>query len=938
MDQRDEFSKWVATIESALTEKTTIVDEELLEQGACGGCGAWDCPECFPDTDGALAGATQIPAMLIIGQQPSGMQSGGQQTPQTPPEQDGIGMAGVHPVGDDTYDHSEDDEIDISMLGPNAFDEELDDEVESAPAKQSLPKSAKGGVTLGHIVQKFVKSGGSADTPTVDLGELDEESPDNEAPSGDSPLDARDFNNQMSQVDPEEAMEMISKILYMQELGLSNSNEQYTEDMLAGLTADDLRSVFSDITGSAPAAAPQEGPEVDEATGPKPTKLKPEQNLEFDDILGGGDSHPLANYDNNDGEFNDTIPDRPTPAMPRASASSTKSKTQNMTPSDMMRDFMGRISPNAGGDEPELPEPVHQDNQVAVVDAQQVPAIISNAMRVAGVETPEWHGVNNLPGFARQNIRGMGRQIFGMFTSTPLENITTIANVDGQGPNTDAELRSVAAWLRNNADDLGDVQLDHGRAIPGYRPDVKEYRINGVRFHVVRDPMGQYIYAYPDADARTNNGRQGIEQEREPGMGRNIPRLNEGVKLTMSLMETLNWDAMIKEAIADAEVDEASSLSKLLTNKNKVKGEKAISKGANRLISLMHDKHKLASDAILHSYPFSDRIFWKNFKEHPDHFQIIKCQNGVCAIKPSADDIERKTAAVKPGKPPYNPREDTHLRYNVVAYMNDGDKIDSQFLRNPTAKGDEGDLMKTRGGDISKQDTQYSIFDKLRTVMGQIQSLWVSRGYESEPGGAKPEELNTEPLDKSGALYTGDEKIHRPSINHTQGNARRDANSPRVDPVFGRRGSEDPNEEPKVHKENEALDAIFKKVRPVMKRMGNQALMMYKTKYKRDVANDAAIAVQKRSMEQIEVIENFLIAINTSKDVSSETSSGIRPFKDAVLKASGATSTYDGRYISYLNSVANGNFASLMPVMKAIQSNLGILDRTAGESGYQGAA
>ena len=55
MDQKDEFSKWMKSVEEALSNESAQVDEDLLEQGACGGCGAWNCPECFPDQDGDLS-------------------------------------------------------------------------------------------------------------------------------------------------------------------------------------------------------------------------------------------------------------------------------------------------------------------------------------------------------------------------------------------------------------------------------------------------------------------------------------------------------------------------------------------------------------------------------------------------------------------------------------------------------------------------------------------------------------------------------------------------------------------------------------------------------------------------------------------------------------------------------------------------------------------
>ena len=49
MNQKDEFSKWISTIENALSNKKSISLEESIPVSECG-CGNWDCKCCFPDT------------------------------------------------------------------------------------------------------------------------------------------------------------------------------------------------------------------------------------------------------------------------------------------------------------------------------------------------------------------------------------------------------------------------------------------------------------------------------------------------------------------------------------------------------------------------------------------------------------------------------------------------------------------------------------------------------------------------------------------------------------------------------------------------------------------------------------------------------------------------------------------------------------------------
>ena len=56
MDHKDEFSKWVAAIEEALSGEKKLVAENMPAGNACS-CGSWDCPQCFPEQDQAPGGA-----------------------------------------------------------------------------------------------------------------------------------------------------------------------------------------------------------------------------------------------------------------------------------------------------------------------------------------------------------------------------------------------------------------------------------------------------------------------------------------------------------------------------------------------------------------------------------------------------------------------------------------------------------------------------------------------------------------------------------------------------------------------------------------------------------------------------------------------------------------------------------------------------------------
>ena len=864
MDQKDEFSKWMKSIEVALSEEVNV-SETISVQSECG-CGEWNCPVCFPDDSGDLSalGGQQIPAVIILQPHTGGSHiSDLDQTNQSAlPDQDGIGMAGTHPVGDDTFDHDEDDEVDMAMMDNQDY--AFDEEVEEMPQDRT-PRSGKG-VKLGHITQQFIKADSTGedsplthDTKLAEDNELDAFGNDDQVSYNDAaPIAQQNYHDELSQIDPNEALELIGKIMSMQQMGLSNSNRQYTEDQLAQLPAVKLKQVAQEVTGTI-----QMDSEVDEAVDDsKPTKNKQKSHLDdLDDILNQPEAQPIANYDNSDdGEFNDTINGPATPSMPRASAADTRARTAAINPSQNMRDMMNRISPDAGGDEPEFyDEPIEQDALVART-AQDVPAVISSAMRTTGMQVPEWHTVNNLPGYQQQHVRGMGRKIFGMFTRTPLEQIQTIANVENQGPNTNAELNAVGNWLMQNAEDLGEVKVSHGLKIPGYNPKVKEYRMNGVRFQVVVDQGGKYIYAYPDADAIMNTAQPVINTQN------NQPRLREGKEMTIKLTisEAIKFDDIIREGlklIKEEELEE-SSLSRLI-------GKQA---GGQKLVQWLHRKHKLGNEADLQPQPFSERMMWKEFKRNPDNFVIVSAAGGVAGIKPYEKMIrDRIAAAQKKGKD-YDPGGDATLQYQVIAFTDDGQQIDPALLQPARQPGEEREVdptvMKARMGKISGKDTQNpdNVFNLLSQQFGALRTVYLA-------GGA----------------------IERDKIGK-----RAELNKPAEDLP-----------------EAEALSKLFSKVRPVLKQLANEALSPLMRARANAAANDNDDQVEKLTA-RIKKIKEFLVQIDTTKDVNI-VSSSFGPALRTALATAAEAPTYSPEYEQYLSAAARGSAAALKPVLDALR-------------------
>lgn len=690
------------------------------------------------------------------------------------------------------------------------------------------------------------------------------------------------------ETDPEE---MINAISYMQDIGLSKSDQHYDISQLQSLQDSQLRQIYDEVIG-----------EVSEAT--KPTKTKTNIDFDFgDDILNPHDASLPAEIDSSDdssssNNYNDDQLDLPT-----ASRTATQNRLRGMTPTDTMRDFMNRINPDAGATEPELPPP---GNDVVVRTARDVPVVISTAMRATGFETPEWHTINNLPGYQERNIRGMGRQLFGMFTRTPLEQIKTIANVGGQGPNTSQEVRAVAAWLRDNAEDLGEVQVDHGIAIPGYRPDVKEFRIRGVRFHVVRDPIGEYIYAYPDSDARLAGG-QG--QQNQLGRGGNIPRLRESTKLKVfkpSLLEQIRWDKEIDRVLRESMVEEEemlyeSTLSKLLGRKP----------GAKLLVKWLHTNYRLSDVAQIEPAKMSDkRLMWGSFKSNPDQFIIVICRpegnkpGGVAGIKPNEQDIldaiEKDTKA---GKSPdsIDWAKKSNIKYEFAVFTDDGEEIPNSAFNQwnkEKSKGKDKDdtaagkrdprVVKMRMGVITGRDNQNpnNVFNYLNDTLGPIQSVYVTGEQPDDPA-------EEQPRFKPGVER---EKIGKRAELRGDGPLKPDS---------------------------EVINDIFKKVRPVLKTIGAQALSQIHRSSQRYINGGNFEAAQKL-MRAGANLQKTLVSLDTTGNISLSQTGNSRELYNAIvsgLKNASGANIGTPEFNKWANEAARGNSASLKPILDALRDS-----------------
>jgi hypothetical protein len=297
MDQRDEFTRWMEAVEEALTsEGKTEIEEDMPPQMMCG-CGAWDCPVCFPFQD-------EMPGMDGA--------------------MDGIG--GVHPQGEvcpmcgnHSDGHEHDDEMEVMpMDGPGEFeiefedssaggcaagglamaeDEPIDDYVSfgdrmDRPASGEMdqmdeednefiekPRSGKG-IKIGDIIKhplEYRKAGGQNSPLTKAEYNLDEANPyagdddddysdighyepsERDMPDYDAdPMAARERDATraemgefagMSDEGMDAAMEMISQIKYMQSMGLSKASTAYSEDQMAHMSPSQLKKCYAEVMG-----------------------------------------------------------------------------------------------------------------------------------------------------------------------------------------------------------------------------------------------------------------------------------------------------------------------------------------------------------------------------------------------------------------------------------------------------------------------------------------------------------------------------------------------------------------------------------------------------------------------------------------------------------------------------------------------------------------
>jgi hypothetical protein len=215
-------------------------------------------------------------------------------------------------------------------------------------------------------------------------------------------------------------------------------------------------------------------------------------------------------------------PESDAPRQRVGSRSDAQRATSRIQPTDQMRDMLGRMrNIEADPDDPGYPD---QRNEIEQrVDVENLPAVANNLLTRQGFQIPQWYRVADLPGNMAQAIRTVGRRLFRSFTNTPTDNIYMIGNLGGMGPNTAQEVNAVVNWIRQNGQEVSTGDIDFSGFIPGYNAEIKLYSAGGIRWLLVRDFAGNYIYSWPESDS--------VEMNNRPRLRENLKTLAEHIEL-----------------------------------------------------------------------------------------------------------------------------------------------------------------------------------------------------------------------------------------------------------------------------------------------------------------------------------------------------------------------------------------------------------------------
>jgi hypothetical protein len=214
MDQRDEFSKWMSAVEEALQNEGEPMQNAKPTKHC--GCGAWDCPVCFPDE----MMAEEEETFVNKPRGGKGVKLGDiiQRTEVRPTD----GHDSPLTYGEDNLD----EQIPTASAGPDYFQANRDMQEPTSSTSE-------------------IEEEPNYDDDYSDLGHYE--------PSEHNMADYHDLmiKSLASDRDIEQGQEMASKILNIQDMGLSKDNKHYTEEELLGMNMglEDIKKIYDRVMG-----------------------------------------------------------------------------------------------------------------------------------------------------------------------------------------------------------------------------------------------------------------------------------------------------------------------------------------------------------------------------------------------------------------------------------------------------------------------------------------------------------------------------------------------------------------------------------------------------------------------------------------------------------------------------------------------------------------
>lgn len=239
-----------------------------------------------------------------------------------------------------------------------------------------------------------------------------------------------------------------------------------------------------------------------EADKPKPTKTKLGDEVNLDDLFGTHHFHAPASSN------------KPkTVNLKQAGSQRTRQAVSGVQMDQQSNDLLGQLDQSGLEDD----RPMRQRANIAMGEPEPKPPGTDVARRGTDVSTegaePNWHKIEDLPGYMKSAVRAIGRKVFAPMTNTDIEDIDIIANLNGSGPNDDEELRQVGAYLRRNGQRQAEAEMDFNQTVlQGYKADIQIWTAADREFLTVKDHAGHYIYSWPAEDSKNFNLFKGMKK------------------------------------------------------------------------------------------------------------------------------------------------------------------------------------------------------------------------------------------------------------------------------------------------------------------------------------------------------------------------------------------------------------------------------------------